>query len=331
METSTSVIHDKSDFRLRNLITAYGVYLALMLLLIVAAVVTPNLFEKETLAVMFRQCAQLGIIAIGQTMVMLVAGLDLSVGGVIVMTSMVVAEVSNGRNEMIPAAVVVALIIGMLIGLGNGLLVTKRKVPPLVATLVMLFLVQGAQQAFTRGVPSGFVPEALGIVNQSWGFLSIPLLIWIGLNAVFLVILKGTTYGRRIYATGSNPEAARLTGIPVNLIKISVYVLASGLAVISGVVLTGYVGYVDRFIATGLDLDSIAAAVVGGTAFFGGRGGLLGTIAGVLIIQVLSTMVVLIGLEIETQFIIKCVTKYIFMMIFSFLEQSTLILYLLSN
>ena len=284
---------------------AYGVYIALMLLLIVAAVVTPNLFEKETLAVMFRQCAQLGIIAIGQTMVMLVAGLDLSVGGVIVMTSMVVAEVSNGRNEMIPAAIIVALIIGMLIGLGNGLLVTKRKVPPLVATLVMLFLVQGAQQAFTRGVPSGFVPEALGIVNQSWGFLSIPLLIWIGLNAVFLVILKGTTFGRRIYATGSNPEAARLTGIPVNLIKISVYVLASGLAVISGVVLTGYVGYVDRFIATGLDLDSIAAAVVGGTAFFGGRGGLLGTIAGVLIIQVLSTMVVLIGLEIETQFIIK--------------------------
>ena len=305
METSTSAIHDKSNFRLRNLIMAYGVYLALMMLLIVAAVVTPNLFEKETLAVMFRQCAQLGIIAIGQTIVMLVAGLDLSVGGVIVMTSMVVAEVSNGRNEMIPAAVVVALIIGMLIGLGNGLLVTKRKVPPLVATLVMLFLVQGAQQAFTRGVPSGFVPEALGIVNQSWGFLSIPLLIWIGLNAVFLVILKGTTYGRRIYATGSNPEAARLTGIPVNLIKISVYVLASGLAVISGVVLTGYVGYVDRFIATGLDLDSIAAAVVGGTAFFGGRGGLLGTIAGVLIIQVLSTMVVLIGLEIETQFIIK--------------------------
>jgi ribose transport system permease protein len=276
-----------------------------MILLIVATVVTPNLFEKETLAVMFRQCAQLGIIAIGQTMVMLVAGLDLSVGGVIVMTSMVVAEVSNGRNEMIPAAVVVALVIGMLIGLGNGLLVTKRKVPPLVATLVMLFLVQGAQQAFTRGVPSGFVPEALGIVNQSWGFLSIPLLIWLGLNAVFLVILKGTTYGRRIYATGSNPEAARLTGIPVNLIKISVYVLASGMAVISGVVLTGYVGYVDRFIATGLDLDSIAAAVVGGTAFFGGRGGLLGTIAGVLIIQVLSTMVVLIGLEIETQFIIK--------------------------
>jgi len=263
------------------------------------------MFENETLAVMFRQCAQLGIIAIGQTMVMLVAGLDLSVGGVIVMTSMVVAEVSNGRNEMIPFAILIALIIGMLIGLANGLLITKRKVPPLVATLVMLFLVTGVQQAFTRGVPSGFVPEALGLVNKSWGFLSIPLLLWLILNGLFLIILRRTSYGRRIYAVGSNPEAARLNGIPVDFIKISVYVLGSGLAVISGVILTGYVGYVDRFIATGLDLDSIAAAVVGGTSFFGGKGQLMGTIAGVLIIQILSTMVVLIGLDIETQFIIK--------------------------
>ncbi len=305
MDSVPSAIQDKPTFKFRQFIEQYGVYLTLVILLIISALITPNMFEKETLAVMFRQCAQLGIIAIGQTMVMLVAGLDLSVGGVIVMTSMVVAEVSNGRNEMIPFAILIALIIGMLIGLANGLLITKRKVPPLVATLVMLFLVTGVQQAFTRGVPSGFVPEALGLVNKSWGFLSIPLLLWLILNGLFLIILRRTSYGRRIYAVGSNPEAARLNGIPVDFIKISVYVLGSGLAVISGVILTGYVGYVDRFIATGLDLDSIAAAVVGGTSFFGGKGQLMGTIAGVLIIQILSTMVVLIGLDIETQFIIK--------------------------
>jgi len=305
MDSGHSAIKDKRTYKFRQIIEQYGVYLTLVILLIISALITPNMFEKETLAVMFRQCAQLGIIAIGQTLVMLVAGLDLSVGGVIVMTSMVVAEVSNGRNEMIPVAILIALIIGMLIGLANGLLITKRKVPPLVATLVMLFLVQGVQQAFTRGVPSGFVPEALGLVNKSWGFLSIPLLLWLILNGLFLIILRRTSYGRRIYAVGSNPEAARLNGIPVNFIKISVYVLGSGLAVISGVILTGYVGYVDRFIATGLDLDSIAAAVVGGTSFFGGKGQLMGTIAGVLIIQILSTMVVLIGLDIETQFIIK--------------------------
>lgn len=305
MDSVLSAIQDKPTFKFRQFIEQYGVYLTLVILLIISALITPNMFEKETLAVMFRQCAQLGIIAIGQTLVMLVAGLDLSVGGVIVMTSMVVAEVSNGRNEMIPVAILLALIIGMLIGLANGLLITKRKVPPLVATLVMLFLVLGVQQAYTRGVPSGFVPEALGLVNKSWGFLSIPLLLWLILNGLFLIILRRTSYGRRIYAVGSNPEAARLNGIPVNFIKISVYVLGSGLAVISGVILTGYVGYVDRFIATGLDLDSIAAAVVGGTSFFGGKGHLMGTIAGVMIIQILSTMVVLIGLDIETQFIIK--------------------------
>ena len=305
MDSGHSAIKDKRTYKFRQIIEQYGVYLTLVILLIISALITPNMFENETLAVMFRQCAQLGIIAIGQTMVMLVAGLDLSIGGVIVMTSMVVAEVSNGRNEMIPFAILIALIVGMIIGLCNGLLITIRKVPPLVATLVMLFLVQGAQQAFTRGVPSGFVPESLGVVNKSWGFISIPLLIWIILNGLFLIILRRTSYGRRIFAVGSNPEAARLNGLPVNLIKISVYVLSSILAVISGVILTGYVGYVDRFIATGLDLDSIAAAVVGGTSFFGGKAKIIGTIAGVLIIQILSTMVVLIGLDIETQFIIK--------------------------
>lgn len=305
MDSGHSAIKDKRTYTFRQIIEQYGVYLTLVILLIISALITPNMFENETLAVMFRQCAQLGIIAIGQTMVMLVAGLDLSIGGVIVMTSMVVAEVSNGRNEMIPFAILIALIVGMLIGLCNGLLITIRKVPPLVATLVILFLVQGVQQAFTRGVPSGFVPEALGVVNKSWGFISIPLLLWIILNGLFLIILRRTSYGRRIFAVGSNPEAGRLNGLPVNLIKISVYILSSILAVISGVILTGYVGYVDRFIATGLDLDSIAAAVVGGTSFFGGKAKIMGTIAGVLIIQILSTMVVLIGLDIETQFIIK--------------------------
>ena len=122
---------------------------------------------------------------------------------------------------------------------------------------------------------------------------------------MFIFVLRRTAYGRKVYAVGSNIEAARLSGISVDAVRISVYILGSCLAVASGVVLTGYVGYVDRFIGTGLELDSIAAAIVGGTAFVGGRGGLLGTIAGVLIIQLLSTMALLMGLDIEVQFIIK--------------------------
>ncbi len=292
-------------WRYRKFVADYGVYIALAILLLVARFLTPKLYEVDTIAVVMRQASQLGIVAIGQTMVLLVAGLDLSVGGIFIMTSVVVAEVGNGQNEMVLPAMLTALGLGALVGLGNGLLVTKRRVPPFVATLGMLVLVQGATQAYTRGVPGGFVPEILGIVNQSWSVLSLPLVLWLGLNAIFIFILRGTSYGRRVYAVGSNIEAARLSGISVDAIRISVYIFGSLFAVISGIVLTGYVGYVDRFIGSGLDLDSIAAAVVGGTAFIGGRGGLLGTIAGVLIIQILSTMAVLMGLDIEVQFIIK--------------------------
>ncbi len=292
-------------WRMRKFIADFGVYIALAILLLAAAVLTPKLYSVDTIAVVMRQASQLGIVAIGQTLVLLVAGLDLSVGGIFIMTSVVVAEVGNGQNEMVIPAILTALGLGALVGLGNGLLVTKRRVPPFVATLGMLVLVKGATQAYTRGVPGGFVPDILGIVNQSWFVLSIPLALWLGLNAVFIFILRGTAYGRKVYAVGSNIEAARLSGLPVDAIRISVYILGSCFAVISGVVLTGYVLYVDRFIGSGLDLDSIAAAVVGGTAFIGGRGGLLGTIAGVLIIQILSTMAVLMGLDVEVQFIIK--------------------------
>ncbi|MDE2858725.1 MAG: ABC transporter permease [Chloroflexota bacterium] len=294
-----------SAWRLRKLVVDFGVYMALAVLLIAAVFLTPKLYEVNTIAVVMRQASQLGIVAIGQTMILLVAGLDLSVGGIFIMTSIVVADVTNGRDEMVLPAILISLGIGALIGAGNGILVTKRRVPPFVATLGMLVLVKGATQAYTKGVPGGFVPEIMGIVNQSWFVLSIPLLLWLGLNAFFIFVLRRTAYGRKVYAVGSNTEAARLSGISVDAIRISVYILGSCLAVVSGVVLTGYVGYVDRFIGTGLELDSIAAAIVGGTAFVGGRGGLMGTIAGVLMIQILSTMAVLMGLDIEVQFIIK--------------------------
>ena len=119
-------------WRLRRVVAAYGVYIALAILLLAAAVLTPKLYAVDTIAVVMRQASQLGIVAIGQTLVLLVAGLDLSVGGIFIMTSVVVAEVGNGRNEMILPAILIALALGALVGLGNGLLVTKRRVPPFV-------------------------------------------------------------------------------------------------------------------------------------------------------------------------------------------------------
>ena len=128
-----------TNWRLRKLIANFGVYIALLVLLLAATVLTPKLYEVNTIAVVMRQASQLGIVAIGQTMILLVAGLDLSVGGIFIMTSIVVAEVTNGRNEMVLPAILIAFGIGALIGAGNGVLVTKRRVPRLSRLLACWF------------------------------------------------------------------------------------------------------------------------------------------------------------------------------------------------
>jgi ribose/xylose/arabinose/galactoside ABC-type transport system permease subunit len=292
-------------YDVRHFVTRYGAYLSLALLLATAYFVTPEVYSRNTLFLILRQASQLGLVAIGQTLVMLVAGLDLSVTGVIVMTSVIVAEVGVGQDSRILPGVLLALLFGGLVGLGNGLLVTKRNVPPLVATLGMLVLVRGALLAHTRGIPSGQVPAALSVLSMPVGPLPLSFLLWIAFNILFGLILIRMPYGRRIYAVGSNREAARLSGIPVSLILISVYLLCALMATVAGIVLSGYVGYVDRYLGRGFDLDSITAAVIGGTAFTGGRGTLMGTMVGVLLVQFLSSMLLILGLDIEVQLLVK--------------------------
>jgi ribose transport system permease protein len=290
---------------LRQIVSTYGVYLSLALLLVAAAVITPAMYSGNTLFLILRQASQLGLVAIGQTLVMLVSGLDLSVTGVIVLTSVVIAEVGNGQDGLILPGVLIALGLGVLVGLGNGWLVTKRNVPPFVATLGMLVLIRGAQLAYTKGIPSGQVPPGMGVLSAAVGPFPASFLLWVAITAVMGYVLYATPYGRRIYALGSNREAARLSGVAVAPLLFSAYILCSLLAVLAGIVLTGYVGYVDRYLGRGFDLDSITAAVVGGTAFTGGRGNLIGTMAGVLLVQFLSSWLLVLGLDVQVQLIVK--------------------------
>jgi ribose transport system permease protein len=306
------------SYAVRQFVLDYGVYISLALVLFVGWIVTPQIYQSQTLFLILRQASQLGLVAIGQTLVMLVAGLDLSVSAVIVLTSVVIAQVSRGADSMAVPAILVALLIGLFIGLFNGLLVTKRNVPPFVATLGMLVLIQGAQLAYTQGVPGGFLPRNIGVLNQAVGPLPLPFILWMGCNAVFAIVLYFTPYGRKIYAVGSNREAARLSGIRVDRVMISVYMLCSMMAVVAGIVLTSYVGYVDRYLGRGFELDSIAAAVIGGTAFTGGRGGLPGTVAGVLLVQFLGVIMLQMGLQVQFQMIVKGVVVILAVMLYSF-------------
>jgi ribose transport system permease protein len=296
---------DFQSVPLRQFVLRFGVYVSLAVLLLAALFVTPDVYKRETLFLALRQASQLGLVAIGQTLVLLAAGLDLSVGGVIILTSTTIAQIGGSQDNQLIPAIVLALVLGAGVGLGNGLLITKRNVPPFVATLGMLVLIRGAQLAYTRGIPSGEVPHSLTALNGSFGPFPIAFLIWMGFNLIIGFILYATPYGRRVYAVGSNREAARLSGINVDRILVSVYILCSLMAVVAGVVLSSYVGYVDRYLGRGLDLDSIAAAIVGGTAFTGGRGSLAGTVAGVLLVQFLGNMTLQLGLNFQLQLAIK--------------------------
>jgi ribose transport system permease protein len=291
---------------LELLLSRYGAYTALVLVGVAAAVFTPRFYTPANLINVLQQCAALGIVSIGQTLVILAAAIDLSVGSIMGICMVVAAAITGGENTLVIPAIVVALALGGVIGLANGLLVTVRNVPPFVATLGMLVLIEGAREAYTKGVPTGGIPPFLVTLGAGKvGPLPISLLIWATLSAGALLLLRGTPFGQRVYATGGNPLAARLAGVPVGRVVTLCFVCSGVLASAAGLLLSGFIGYVDRYIGTGFELNSIAAVVVGGTSFAGGRGGIGGTIAGVILITALGNIVLLAGLSQPYQLVVN--------------------------
>jgi len=272
-----------------------------VLILALAAIIAPVFYNPTNLKTVGIQIAVLGIVAAGQTLVLLVRSIDLSVSAVLALGAVIVVQTTGGSS--IGISMVEAFTIAAFIGLANGFLVSKRLVPPFIATYGMLVFVQGARLAFTKGQASGSVPELLRAISIGQvGFLPAALVIWLIVNAILIVILRYTRLGRWIYAVGGNPSAARYAGIRVDAMVIGAHVACSMLALFGGLVLSGYIGYVDLKLGTDYNLNSIAAAIVGGTTFTGGRGNLFGTAAGVVLLVLLLNLVVVLGLPIHWQF-----------------------------
>jgi ribose/xylose/arabinose/galactoside ABC-type transport system permease subunit len=274
---------------------------ATLLVLLVAALAVQAFFRPANLTTVAIQVAVLGIVAIGQTLVLLVRGIDLSVNSVLALGAVIVVQTESGGSTA--ATFLEACLLALLIGLANGLLVTKRRVPPFIATFGMLVFVAGARLAYTSGQASGTVPDwmrAIGVGQL--GFIPAATILWLAITALISAILHLTRFGRWVYAVGGNPAAARYAGLPVDAVVIACYATCSLLALVAGLVLSGYIGYVDLRLGSDFNLNSIAAAIVGGTTFTGGRGHLLGTAAGVILLTVLLNLVVVAGLPINWQF-----------------------------
>lgn len=287
-------------------LSRYAPLIGLAVALVAAAIVTPEFYSPTNLVNVLRQAAILGLVAIGQTFVLLAAGIDLSVGGVMGMSMIIAAQVSGGNDSSLAAAVVLALLMGVTVGCVNAFLVVKRNVPPFVATLATFILLEGARDAWTRGIPSGSIPGALQFLGQeNVFFVPVPALLLLVFGAASIFVLRRTTFGRSLYAVGSNPLAAYMSGLRVGLIKCAAYVICSVLAAVGGLVLSGYIGYVDRYLGQGFELDSIAASVVGGVSLAGGKGGVGGALAGVGLLTVVTNIVIFLNLGESAQLFVK--------------------------
>lgn len=284
----------------------YGLVGLVLLMAFLIRFTVPGFYHADNIFNLLRQASMLGIVAIGQTLVLLVAGIDLSVGAVIGMTVVVIAEFGRGGPLQLLFAIALVFVLCLIIGGTNGTLITVRRMPPFIATLAMGVVVEGARLAYTHGLQSGEIPDALRPLGLAGvAFVPYCFLLWVVLAGGLWVALTRMSYGRQVYATGINRVAARLSGIRVDRVVLSTYVLCSLLAGVAGLVLSAWVGFVDRYLGRGYDLDSIAAAVVGGTSFVGGRGGIPGTVAGVFFLTILLNLLVLTGINPELQFVVK--------------------------
>jgi ribose/xylose/arabinose/galactoside ABC-type transport system permease subunit len=283
-----------------------AIWVVLLALTIISSIVSPVFLTQRFIATLLKQAASLGIVAVGQTLAILTGGIDLSVASVMALMSVLASHWMNGEDRLALPVSLLALAVAAAIGLANGLMVTKLKIPAFIATLGMVLMVQGARFVYTGGTPKGSIPEVLEFIGGGMvGPVPAAVIVWVAMVAVFVVLTRWTTFGRRLYAVGGNPRTAHLSGVNVNGVTITAYVLCSLLAGVAGLVLTGYSGFADNWLGRGKDLDSIAAVVVGGTLFSGGRGGVLGTVAGVLIITIVYNLVLLLGLDEEVQRIVK--------------------------
>src|ERR1700730_2684941 len=237
-----------------------------------------------------RQVAIFGIIAVGQLLVILTAGIDLSVGSVLGLSGAVTAQLLVA-GLVAPVAILVGLAIGAALGLANGLLVTRFKLPPFIATLGMLGIARGVVLVITdaktvqgNGLPEAFQSIAngtvLGVPNLLIIAVAVPVAVWF--------MLTRTVFGRYVYAVGSNPESARLAGVPVATVTVAVYAISGLLAGLGGVLLTSRLGAGIPTAGTGFELNAIAACVIGGASLFGAKGSALGAAAGALIMGVLN-------------------------------------------
>jgi len=268
----------------------------LAFVLVLAAITTPNFYSPEVLRIVLFQAGIIGVAALGQTLVLLVGGIDLSIGGVASLTSVILAMYTAGDDSRLLIGILFCIVAGTAVGLLNASLIVLRNVPPFVATFASFVLIQGVIIAWTRGAPSGRIPAGLGWLGTGRIFdIPVALIAFALLSVIVGLVLGRSAAGRRVYAVGLNADAARMSGIRTGMVIAVAYIIASLSGVLAGLINAGYIGFVDAALVGSMNLDSVAAAVIGGIALTGGRGRIRQTVIGTLLLASLLTWLIQLG------------------------------------
>jgi len=268
----------------------YRVLLIFALLLIVASFLSDAFLTTNNLFNVFRQVSIIAIMSVGMTLVIITAGIDLSVGSVMAFSGAILAGVI-AAGVSLPIAIIACLAVGIVLGAFNGFIIAKGKVPAFIATLAVMVIARGMTLVFTQGNPIVISNPAFRFIGSGTIFgIPFPIVLMLVIFAFMYWVLKHTTFGRYIYAIGGNEEASRLAGISVDRVKISVYALSGLFASMSALIYTSRLMSAQPNAGTGMELDAIAAVIIGGTSLAGGKGGVTGTLIGALIMGVLDNI-----------------------------------------
>jgi len=293
--------------RLRGWAQSLGLLWVLIVLCAFAVYLSPSFIQTGNVLNVGRQVALFGIVSIGMTFVILTRGIDLSVGSIVGVVAVSTALMLSS-GVPIPLAMIAALCIGAVFGAINGAGVVYFGMPPFIMTLGTLVMGRGIAMTIANGEPKtlGAASDAFSYLGSGF-LLGIPVPIWIfiAIAAAAFVILSRTPFGRQIYAVGSNTEAARLAGISVPRVLMSVYVISGVLSALTALVFVSRLTVGEPTAGTNLELEAISIVVIGGTSLFGGEGGVIGTVIGAAIIAVMANILNLLGISPFTQQIVK--------------------------
>ncbi|MDF1824006.1 MAG: ABC transporter permease [Verrucomicrobiales bacterium] len=284
----------------------FGIYVVLLVLIIFFSIASENFLNSSNLLNVARQVSMMGIAAVGFAFVLLLGGIDLSVGSVITLVNILAAwlMVNAGWNPVL--AVTAALLLSAALGFSNGWIIANIKMPPIIVTLAMLIIIEGVAYLICDGLPIYGFPESFAVIGQGYvGPIPIPVIIMIVIMALGGFILSKTFFGRYFYAVGGNEEAAKLSGIDVKKVKYLVYTLSGFFAGVAGIVILSRTNSGQVLSGKGFEFDVLTACVLGGVSVTGGVGKISNVLAGVLILGVLSNGLVLMDVSQFVQMVIK--------------------------